>query len=94
MEPHAAPAQPFPATALCAVHVTFALPPETVAKNCSVLGIAPEGCRNAYGGEIATDTGPGRPAIVMMEAPLFDGSAWLVATSATGSAAGTEDGAT
>jgi hypothetical protein len=47
-EPHAAPAQPWPATALCTVHVTpeFGLP-VTVAKNWKVLSVPADGEVNA-----------------------------------------------
>lgn len=69
------------------------LVPEIVAKNCCVLRIALDGARNAYAGEIATATGPDATAIVTTAAPLFDGSAWLVARSVTGLGAGADDGA-
>ena len=67
--------------------------PDTAAKNCCELSVPVDGGRNAYGGEIATDTGAVGPAMVMTEAPLCDGSAWLVAKSVTGLAAGSDAGA-
>jgi hypothetical protein len=57
IEPHAVPAQPWPATPLCTVHV--ALPfvvPVTAAKNRCVEIAPPEGGRNAYDGDTVTAT--------------------------------------
>jgi hypothetical protein len=48
---------------------------------------------NAYGGEIATATGPEGATTLIVALPLRDGSAWLVAVSVTGFVAGAEAGA-
>ena len=92
--PHAAPAHPWPATPLCTLHVTLVmLVFETAAKNCCALGVPDEGAMNAYGGEIATATGPEGATTLIVALPLRDGSAWLVAVSVTGFVAGAEAGA-
>jgi hypothetical protein len=67
--------------------------PVTVAKNCCVLGVLVEGGTKAYAGESATLTGPAKLVMVIIASPLRDGSALLVAVSATGFVAGTEFGA-
>jgi hypothetical protein len=93
-EPHAAPPQPWPATALCTLHVTLVLVvPVTLAKNCCVLGVAPDCGRNAYAGETVTVTGPAELATRIVAEPLRDGSALLVAVRITGFAGGTDAGA-
>ena len=67
--------------------------PVTVAKNCRVLSVPVERARNAYGGAIATFTGPVITLIKIAAAPLREGSAWLVAVSVTGFVGGADSGA-
>ena len=63
-EPQAAPAHPCPATPLWTLQVTpVFVVLVTAAKNCCVLGVAPDGGTNAYGGETVTPTGPEAPAM-------------------------------
>ena len=51
-EPHAVPAHPWPVTPLCTVQVTPVLALfATVAVNCRVLAVAPDGETNAYAGD-------------------------------------------
>ena len=93
-EPHADPAQPWPSNALWTLHVTPVLPvPVTLAKNCCVLVLPPEAGTKAYAGEIVTPTSPDDTKIVIADIPVREGSAWLVATSATGFGDGTAAGA-
>jgi hypothetical protein len=74
--------------------VTLVLPsPVTVAKNRCVLAVPVDGATKAYAGEMATLTVPTWLLMVMIAAPLRDGSAWLVAVSTTGFVAGAEAGA-
>jgi len=49
--------------------------PVTVAKNCMVFAPPLEGTMNAYKGATVTATGPASPVMVIVAAPLFDGSA-------------------
>ena len=80
--------------ALCTLHVTAVwVLPVTVAENCLVLGVPPEGGTNAYGGAIVTLTVPVVTLIKMVAAPLREGSAWLVAVSVTGFVGGADAGA-
>jgi hypothetical protein len=67
--------------------------PVTDAKNCCMLGVPVEGATKVYVGETATLTVPDGFAIVTVATPLREGSALLVAVSATGLLAGTELGA-
>jgi len=69
--------------------------PVTVAVNCNWLGADdPEGGRNAVVGEIETvDGAPPATTIVIAAFALLDGSALLIAVSATGFEAGTAAGA-
>lgn len=94
-EPQAAPAHPWPATALAMLQLTavFVLP-VTVAKNCRVLRVPVEGAKNAYGGAIVTLTGPVMTLIRIVAVPLREGSAWLIAVSVTGFVGGADAGAT
>lgn len=93
-EPHAAPPQPWPATALCRVHATLVLAePVTVAKNCCVLAAAPDGQMNAYDGEIVTATVELMFETEIAADALFEGSASLIAVTVTGFGAGTAAGA-
>ena len=93
-DPHAAPAQPWAATPLCTLQMTFAFKLfATLAVNCLVLSFAPEGATNAYPGTIVTLTGPLGTKIVMLALPLFDGSAFAVAVSVTGLSDGASPGA-
>lgn len=93
-EPQAAPAHPWPVTALCTLHVTAAFDVLlTVTKNCAVAGVAPEFATNAYNGATVTATGPEAAAICTIALPLFEGSAWLTAASVTGFICGNAAGA-
>lgn len=94
MEPQAAPAQPWPATPLCTLHVTLLFTvPVTAAKNCCVEIAPPDGERNAYGGDNVTATFVLEVEIEIIALASLDGSASLVAVIATGSGAGTVAGA-
>ncbi|HEX4073919.1 MAG TPA: hypothetical protein VHX49_00830 [Candidatus Acidoferrales bacterium] len=94
MDPQLDPAQPAPPTALLTLQLALVLPePVTLAKNCCVLTEPPEAGTNAYPGEIVMRTAPDDGEIVIVAAPVREGSAWLVATSVTGLGDGTVAGA-
>ena len=88
------PEQPWPATPLCTLQVTFVfVVPVIVAKNCRVEAAPPDGARNAYTGEIVTATVSCTPETVISALALLLLSAWLVAVTATGFAVGAVGGA-
>ena len=95
IEPHAVPAQPWPATPLCTVHVTLLfVAPVTAEMNCCVETAPPEGGKNAYDGDTVTTTFVPGAEIEIGALSLFEGSAPLVAVTVTGFTVGTVAGAT
>ena len=92
--PHAVPAQPWPATPLCTLHVTtWFVVPVTAAKNCCVEIAPPEGGKNAYAGDTVTATLMPGAEIAISALPLLVGSASLLAVTVTGFTLGTVAGA-
>ena len=79
------PAQPWPGTPLCTVHVTaWFVVPVTATENCCVEVAPPEGGKNAYAGDTVTATLLPGAEIEISELPLLVGSASLLAVTVTG----------
>lgn len=71
----------------------MAFVPDTLAKNCIVLGCVLEGTTNAYSGDTDTEIGPVCVAMKTLALPVCIGSAWLVAVIDTGFTLGAAAGA-
>jgi hypothetical protein len=94
IEAQAVPAQPWPGTPLCTVHVTFPFVlPATAAKNCCVEFAPPDGGKNAYTGDTVTTAFVFGAEIKISALPLLETSASLLAVAVTGFAVGTAAGA-